>query len=206
MIAIIFLISALTFSSIGSADAIPSVQFDQFQPGHYWRWLYSEWNSQDQNFKPYYVERYTVTAVEGKMVTIEMRSAGVPNKQGPAHHKFILDFSKCERAARDPRFKNFSVHFYSKSFNQDWELVSNAHSHKVFTEKFNCASPFPGRRVEYQKFSYQGREVSTFQVPTQPPRKDSWYFLDEPELKGVAAYKSFAPNGAYKLEFIDQGG
>lgn len=194
------------FLAFAWAESVPSVQMSQFQKGNYWRWLYSELDSNNKDWKPYYIERYSVVKTEESKLTIEMISSAVGEKKHQAHHKFVVDFKRCERAAKDPRFKNFSLEFYTKSFDPSkWELVSRNHSHIVFTEKFNCAQLFPGQKAKYMSFQREGGEHTLFQAVRNPPKWDSWYFLDLNGLVGVAAYKLFGPAKTYKFELIEQG-
>lgn len=186
------------------ADSVATVNRAQFKEGNYWRWLYSEWDKESHQWKPYYIEKYTVTDENEDLITIEMSSSPASSMEGPPHHKFILDFNKCRRAAKNPRFKNFTVELYTRSLGQNWELVSRSHKNLIFTEKFNCETPFPHQKVVYQDQTYRNKVYRTFQVNTQPPRKRSWYFLNLPEdLKGVAFSKEFPPSGQYRLEILD---
>lgn len=187
------------------AAQVASVDRSLFQQGNHWTWLYSSWDGQRKEWIPYYIERYTVTKEDESRITIEMSSWPAP-LSGAAHHKFILDFGQCERAARDPRFKNFTVRLFTKSLGSNWELVSNTHKNLIFTEKFNCTAAFPKQKVVYDHHSFKTRDIKVFQILTQPPRPGSWYFLSDPQLKGVAARKFFHPKKEYKFELIDFAG
>lgn len=193
--------SVLLWSALATAQAIPTVQFESFKPGAYWRWVYSELDKKTGEWSPYLVEKYTVTAVEGRNVTLEMNSSGYPAVNAEAHHKMIVDFSKCELAAADPKKRAFTVEFYTKSFGNGWQVVSKAHKNLVFTEKFNCSSPAANEEWEYLDMGGS----ATFRLKRTPAREASWYFLDRADALGVAAMKLFDPKQDYKFEFLDSG-
>ena len=188
-------------------QTVTSVSRGLFHRGDYWRWLYSEWDAKAERWRPYYLEEYRVGAEDGDRLTFEMRSAPAGQPLDPTpHHKFVIDFAKCARAARDPRFRSFVVELYTHSFGPDWELVSRAHDGLIFTEKFNCAAAFPRERVERGEVpDAAGAPHPVFRVRRQPPRPGSWYFLDRPGLEGVAAFKVFMPGEGYRFDLAEWG-
>jgi hypothetical protein len=173
MLTILFCILSGTFRTFAQ-DNSAAVQMSQFQEGDYWTWTYSSLEK-DGSWSPYFSERYTVSKVDGALVTIEMSSTSYPYTPSPAHHKMVVDFTKCEKASQDAKFKNFTIAFYTKSFGNGWQLVSSSHKNAPFTEKFNCAGT---------------GEATT-------------YFSNPVELAGVQAQKIFPPNNDYKSEFSD---
>lgn len=199
---LLILLSLFVFQPAFSAG-FAAVDRSMFEVGRNWRWLYSEWKPAENRWVPYYIEKYEVVATDGSLVTIEMSSSPAASSPGPAHHKFVLDFSKCERASRDPGFANFTVVFYSRSLGPDWELVSKSHGNLVFTEKFNCRSPFAGQRISERDLPLAGGSFRLFQIQTPPRTGGSWYFLNQPGFQGIAAFKEFPPTGQYKFELLE---
>lgn len=198
---------ALGPSSLAAEPAYRTVTLDQFTVGNCWLWTYFEKNKQTGTWAPYYFERYTVTEADGKKLTLEMSSSSARPILSAAHHKMDVDFSKCESSAQDPRFKNFTIVFYTKSMGEDgrWQLVSRAHKNLVFTEKFNCWGALPNEKIVTAFWPGPSGSKPIFQVERVPPREASWYFLAEPGLEGVAALKIFDPAGEYKMEFTQAG-
>lgn len=189
-----FLIS-LYFAAVVWAD-VPTVQFQQFQVGQNWQWTYS--SLEDGQWTPYLVEKYTVAEIHRKTLTIEMSSSEFPGSETPAHHKFLINFSKCEAAAKDPSRRHFTVEFYTKSFGPNWTLVSKNHPNNVFTEKFSCWGAMANESVAFDEML--DKKV-VYQVQRHPQRETSWYFWNNGELNGVSAGKLFYPRKQYKMEF-----
>ena len=171
----VFLFSVFSFSK----TMVP-VTLEQFQPQGSWSWAFSEFDPKLQAWNaPYLFEKYTVTKVEGTLVTIEMSSSSSYPVETPPHHKFIADVQKCLTANSDYKTKKpWSVKFYTKSFGPEWELVSSAHKPLVFTEKFNCISTIDDSIILESVYVEQG------------------------PLAGIAASKVFDVN--YKFELIAQ--
>lgn len=186
------------FGTIAAQRPVAKVAFDQFQVGKYWVWTFSEWNSPTNSWKPYLNEKYKVVDIQDKKITIDMTSFGIGQSQKPSHHRMIVDFAKCERASRDANFKNFLVEFYSQNLVPGrWELVSKSHPNLVFIEKFNCSGPLPHNLVNYR--------ADLFQVQSHRNQWSSWYYLNHPTLKAVAAEKLFSPDGAYRFHLSQTG-
>lgn len=173
-------------------------------PGATWRWLYLEKNQQGK-YEAYYIEKYQVIDKRNDFLTIEMSSSPSNQKEQTPHHRFIIDFKKCERASKDPRYKKFSVTLYTKSLETNqWTLVSNTHKDLIFTEKFNCSTPFPAQKVSTATHNFNGEKIKVFQIKDYPAQKFiSWYALNHSRLKGVALSKAFSPNGSYKFKLLD---
>lgn len=154
------------------------VTLEQFPLHATWVWAYSAFDVQKQVWKaPYLYEQYTVVAVEGSIVTMEMASGSEFPVIHQAHHKFVADVSKCLVAYGDYKTKKpWTVVFYTKSFGPQWELVSSAHKPLVFTEKFNCITTID----------------DGINLPSQ--------YEEAGPLAGVASFKLFDVN--YKFELL----
>ena len=199
------LIAVLTFSTINSARAqsgtLPTVKAEQFALGNYWDWTYSGLNKATGEWEPYLIEHYSVAAVEGSKLTIEMRSSPVPYQDTEPHHKFVVDLADCEKASREARFRNFTIKFYTKSLGNGWQLVSSSHTNLPFTEKFNCNSdPRPTGIIEGE---YDGAKI--FRFASRSRDEASWYFTEKEGLAGVAAQKTFEPRREFKAELTGVG-
>ena len=193
-----------SWSTKAEETGVSAVDASQFRAGNYWVWLYSEFNSFQGVWKPYLEERYTLTAVRGSSYTFEMSSAGVGSLgRSEAHHKFVVDFKKCELEQRNPTYRYWTVHFYTRAYTGAWELVSAVHPNLVFTEKFNCA--LHGKRARNKFFAFLGEKQEVFQRPRAGEGETSWYFVNHPYLKGVAAFKYFEPDFFYKQELLEFG-
>lgn len=176
------------------------VDVSQFQQGTSWSWTYISKDAHSGEWAPYYVETYVLTNVRGKILTFEMHSSPLPMHQTPAHHKFVVDFANCERAAAGGA-RVWTMRFYTHSLGPGWQLVSNTYENTAFTEKFNCIMPTEKESVSYSQFDWQGTKTNIFSPPQSSKSGDSFYFLNMKDLNGVAAQKMFPPNNAYKFEF-----
>ena len=176
------------------AKSLETVEQDLFKKGDFFVWAFSEYDKSISQWKePYLYEKYTVTDVEGDVVTVEMSSDSQPNSSSASHHKFKANIKEClSLGASKNSMKKWKVSFYTKSFGPQWELVSKKHKGLVFTEKFNCLSD--NVEVESGAVSWDG----DWNISSEKLKKvKSWYFTDHPVLKGVTYRKVF---GAYKLE------
>jgi hypothetical protein len=178
-----------------------TIAMNQLRVGRHWVWRYSEFHKETGTWVPYLDERYTVVDVKGTKVTVEMSSTEA-GKEGaaPAHHKFVFDYKNCELAGRSPAFRHWTLSFYSKSLAADWALVSGTHPNYVFTEKFNCSKTRSAPEIEAMPF--EGRDWRVFRELTHSTEESGWYFLDHPRLQAVSAQKFFAPDGAYRFQFL----
>lgn len=202
-----FLSMTIHFSAFAGSHT--TVTAAQFQVGNTWTWTYSELSRTTGEWTPYLLETYRITESKPPLLTFEMSSSGGPGIFSEAHHKFIVDFSRCESAALDSKKKNFHVEFLTKSYGNGWQVVSKYHKNLVFTEKFNCAGPItPAEFVTEKVWSWQSQPTNVFTIDTKAKKETSWYFLAVPGLEGVAAYKLFEPKQDYKFEltsYCDQG-
>lgn len=184
--------------------SVVSVEPSQFKEGSRWEWLYSYKNPQSGNWEPYFLERYSVTKVENNFVTLEMASAPAGQEIQEPHHRIKIDLKKCERSSLDPKFKNFGIEFYTKNLDSHWTLVSKIHENLAFTEKFSCYKTLnTSQQVLKKTYDFQNEKASIFQVLTSSKPYNSFYFLDYPTLKGVAAYKIFPPHGNYRFDLVN---
>jgi len=205
MLSILLFVFAVSAAPSANYATVPTTQF---QTGNHWTWTYSSLNTDTGVWTPYLSERYTVTANDGRNVTIEMSSSPYPYTASPAHHKMIVDMFQCAKAAQEPSFKHFSLQFFTKSLGDGWQPVPAAQQNLVFTEKFNCAGPLPSETSTVLNLLLADGAYDVFQVHSGEPAEMSWYFLNRQGLAGVAAYKLFLPDSAYKFEFAeycDQG-
>jgi len=155
-------------------------------------------------WNPYYLERYTVLDRTGDFLTFEMSSSPYEENQLKAHHRFVLDFRKCEKAGRSSAARAFSVILYRKTPEGFWELVSKFHPGYIFTEKFNCMKRSANEVLSIEPFRGFGIEPKIFNINSRGlARKGSWYFLEGIENRGVAARKSFPPDLSYRFEFLE---
>ena len=201
-VALLFLMASLSCNSArAQSGTLPTVKAEQFAVGNFWDWTYSGLNKESVEWQPYLIEHYSVAAVEGTKLTIEMRSSPIPYQETEPHHKFIVDLADCEKASREARFRNFTIRFYTKSLGDGWQLVSSAHTNLPFTEKFNCVSdPRPNGITEGE---YDGAKI--FRFASRSRDEASWYFLDREGLAGVTAQKTFEPRREYKAELTGVG-
>lgn len=174
-------------------------ELSRLQPGDSWSWTYSQKQPATDTWAPYFIETYTLTKVDGKLLTFEMQSSPLPPKPSPAHHKFIVNFANCERAANGGPL-NWTMFFYRRDENSRWELISNSFENFAFTEKFNCVHPTAGT-IDYIHAPWNGGETTLFSSPQPSNTGPSYYFLEAEGLRAVAARKIFPPKGEYKFEF-----
>lgn len=183
-----------------NSERVSVADISQFQQATSWSWTYFSKDARSGKWDPYYVETYVLTNVRGKILTFEMHSSPLPAHQTPAHHKFIVDFANCERAAAGGS-RTWTMRFYTHSLGPGWQLVSNTYENTAFTEKFNCIVPTEKESVSYSQFDWQGAKTDIFSAPQSSNSGNSFYFLSMKDLNGVAAQKMFPPNNAYKFEF-----
>lgn len=194
-----FMFSLLTFAQTAGDG---KVLFETMKQGRTWTWTYSELQA-DGSWKPYFSERYTLVAVNGTKLSFEMSSGSLPTPgPGTAHHKFTMDFKDCEKAKTDPRYRAWTVQFWSAS-SGTWELVSNTHPNLVFAEKFNCYGPAANETLSTADYAWNGGIWKTFVIVKKPAGEPSWFFQDHPVLQGVASGKLFEPRRNYKFEFAE---
>ncbi len=175
----------------------------QFEFGNFWVWLYYEFDQTTQNWKPYLEERYTVTRVKGRFLTIEMSSSPPESRRKSlAHHKFEIDFKKCEMEKLNPTYRHWTLKFYTRTDSADWQLVSNTHPNLVFTEKFNCSKV---RSPKLEQIDFLGESRGVFRKQQPLNHETSWYFLDHPELRAIQWQKLFKPDDLYKAELVKWG-
>lgn len=185
-------------SSLAFAEApkFSVVDFSQFKQGTSWSWNHFEKNTQTGEWKQRMVETYVLTKVSGKILEFEMFNSWLKL----SHHKIRLDFTKCEKAAKGgPR--NWALELYNRVSPTKFDLVSKDMQNLVFTEKFNCTAPKEQEVVKYLPLNWLGVETATFAPPQSKNSGDSFYFLSEPNLNGVAAQKTFDPSSEYRFEF-----
>lgn len=182
---------------------VGQVQVSQFQVGQTWTWTHSEL-TKTGSWKPTLLERYKVTQVSGTEITIEM-SSDPPSSQTTSHphHKFIFDFSSCERARQSVVARLWTVKFYTTSFNGSWTLVSATHPNYVFTEKFNCSTPTEREVVQSGTYEMEDGSYSIFHINRAVKEDTSWYLSDHPKLSGVLATKIFEPTQRYRAELTE---
>jgi hypothetical protein len=200
----LFVGTLVTWKALASESPKSSVvPLSEFKKGNSWSWQYSSRDTSTGVWKPYLVETYVLTDVQEKILTFEMHSSPLPFRETQAHHKFVVDFTDCEKAALDgPR--GWKMRFYTHSFGPEWTLVSNNYENLAFTEKFNCNTPRAKQTVRYLPFDLNGEQVETSAPPQISTSGDSFYFVSAPDLIGVAAQKTFSPAKNYKFEFSAQ--
>lgn len=199
-IALFFAVLFVSFVTVAQTAGDGKIQQSSMQQGRAWTWTYSELQA-DGSWKPYFSERYTLVAVNGSKLSFEMSSGSLPAPgPGPAHHRFTMDFKDCEKAKGDPRYRGWTVEFWSAS-SGTWELVSRTHPNLVFSEKFNCYGPAANESLSTADMNLNGELWKTFVIVKKPAGEPSWFFLDHPLLQGVASGKLFEPRRNYKFEF-----
>ncbi len=170
--------------SLNVSGKPPTILKDQFTIGDRWVWSYSEWSHEKNDFlRPYLFETYEVTAVRDAEITIEMSSSPDIDQKEPSHHKFIIDIDRCLTLGKAKQsLRNLRIHFYTKSLDQNWKLLSKNHKALAFTEKFNCLSSNQGANIDLNDF--QNSQLPSFQWTDFSPT--SWYaYSEKAPLRGV---------------------
>lgn len=184
--------------SFANAFSYPTVKADDFKVGDYWVWAYSEKNVNQNAWKsPYLYEQYTVVKKENSQITFEMASGPQWPVKKDAHHRFVVDISKCLKNLQSiDKLKKWSVAFFSKSYSPNWELVSVTHDPLVFTEKFNCISESDKSYEEVVSISLG--QLTSFKHNIAG--WDSYYGSDQKQAPAVALLKYF--DERYKFELV----
>lgn len=201
-----FAAEAWTAATEAAEVIVPTVSIEQFAKGKSWTWGYSEVNGTNgESAAPNVFETYTVTNVNGNLVTIEMSTSHGTFQKTKPHHKFIANVKDCvENRLRRPR-RSFLVEFYTRSFHPNsqgqWELVSKQHEALMFEEKFNCLQKIPAKDIRLKSEVILGAVTDLFRH--DPRASHSWYVNSTDDLKGVAALKNFPGKMRYQFQLLD---
>ncbi|MEO5970150.1 MAG: hypothetical protein ABIQ95_09500 [Bdellovibrionia bacterium] len=193
------------------AGEIPIVSREQFKVGNYWVWTYYT----DGDFsKPYSSEKYEVVSVEGTRVTIELQSRPQDRGEFTSKVRFRADFTQCENAFQRRDVKvNFMVALFPLE-NGNWAKTPIPSPATIFEEKFNCNPILHSKKnsMYETRFETMKMQSEAFELFQQWPKYSksqilAFYFLDHPQLKGVAYKKDFNPNtsGHYEMRLTDWG-
>ena len=196
---------------ISAAKEIPMISREQLKVGNYWIWTYYT----DGNLsKPYSAERYEVVSVEGTLVTIEIWSRYQERGDFTPSARFRTDVAHCERAFQRPDIKlNFLIKLYPME-NGNWAKIPIPNAATAFEEKFNCNPILSTRKnsMYETRFHTMETQFGTSELFQQWPKYSksqiqAFYFLNHPELKGVAYEKAFNPNTSsyYEMRLTDWG-
>ena len=199
-------VALLLFSIVGQAalEDLPRVKDHQFAKGDTWIWLYSIIKSNGDT-EPYYYEKYQVTEVLQRKITVVMSSWPVGEAEPDPHHRFVMDMKRCGKRGSVPAPRNFPISFYRKDpgGSGNWLLVSKKYSNIAFSEKFNCFT-----RIGAEPLLKATRKVGSLDVPTLKLKNrihsagNSEYAQTETSLRGVAVYKLFEPRKVYQFQLI----
>lgn len=186
-----------SWSCVSEAQ-LPVISAEQLKPGTSYTWTYYENGGQGP---AYSAERYTVLS-NVKDVLVLQHSSRLDFKGDVGFsdtNRFRVDLKKCWAAHKDPRVKMaFMIEIFQRqpdgSFAPPYSVEATA-----FEEKFNCHGLVrTGRPSLYTTyFTYEETMVGMaklFQQKRIPnDQLGSFYFLDDPMLKAVAAKKDFNP-------------
>ncbi len=210
------IILTLTFSPQFVLGAgIPIVSSDQFQVGTYWTWTYFTDGDLSQ---PYSAERYEVVSREGPELTFEIWSQYQSQGEFKPSAKFKVDFTQCERAfLRQDTKVNFLIRLFPWQ-NGTWASSPIPTQATAFEEKFNCNpilhSILHSKKNSMYETKFEMAETAegSFKLFQQWPKYYNsqliaFYFMDHPQLTGVAYKKSFNSGkiGYYETRLTDWG-
>jgi len=201
-----------TFSlQLAFGSEIPIVSSDQFQVGNYWTWTY--FTDGDLSL-PYSTERYEVVSRDGPRLTFEIWSHYKNQGDFKPSAKFKVNLTQCEQAffARDVKV-NFLIQLFPWE-NGAWATSSIPTQATAFEEKFNCNPILHSKKNSMYETKFEVIEttngpINLFQQWPKYSKSQlkSFYFLDHPQLQGVAYKKAFNSGqiGYYETRLTDWG-
>lgn len=161
-----------------------------FVQGASWTWDYFAANG-----SMYSTERYTVVAVHGTDVLLEIASDYSGHQSLVANTRVEVDVARCLAAYSNPAAKKpFSIKMFSRAANGSWSEYE-APSTLAFEEKFNCnPHVFTGAGGAYLTVYRDGY----FQQKLWRRLTGSWFFLAGP-FAAVAGEKDFETGYVFRL-------
>jgi hypothetical protein len=206
--ALIILTLSFSLQSVFGSE-IPIVSMEQFKVGNYWTWTYFT----DGDFsQPYSTERYQVISVEGSRLSFEIWSQYQNRGDFKPSAKFQVNFTQCKQAFLRPDLKvNFLIHLFPWQ-NGAWASSSIPTLATAFEEKFNCNPVIHTKKSSMYETRFETLETAegSMNLFQQWPKYSNsqlkaFYYLDHPQLKGIAFKKSFNPGtiGYYEARLTD---
>lgn len=197
-------VGIILISEFCYAQTLPIASPEQFVNGNTWTWTYY---SNGDLSRPYSSEKYEVIRVEGSLVTFEIQSKYSEKSSFSPNTRFKVNLEKCKQAFSNPDVKvNFMIALYPLQ-NGVWERTPIWSSATAFEEKFNCNPIIHSRRnslyeTRFQKFLFGGVEELFFQQWPKFGQSQllSFYFINHPDLIGVAFRKEFSPGTPHYYE------
>lgn len=184
------------------AQTLPNVQSAQLKVGNFWVWDYFENGDRNQFYSS---EKYTVIDVVEDRITFEITTKYPGKTVYTPSARFTARLSDCSRSFSGGRHRLFTIDMYSFS-NGKWTTEPYQMRATAFEEKFNC-NPIeykpnhPLFETVYDVVTTKWGVSSLFQQrPKVPNQILSYYFVNHPQMAGIAYKKEFNANSPYEFE------
>jgi len=165
--------------------ALPTVAVSDFTVGRSWTWDYTQADG-----KPWSTERYTVIAVSGTTVFLEISSDYGGGQNLKPNTRLQVDIQNCLAAYANPAQKkpwSYKMFFFSSGHWNEFEAPNTL----AFEEKFNCnPREYLGASDPYLTVYSEIDGVPVFQQKLWRRLSASWFAQDGSQ-KGVAVQKEF---------------
>lgn len=184
----------------------------RFSKGSWWMWQYS-----DAEGKPYSWERYSVVAVDGDEVLIDMASTLREEEPFATHHRMHLSLAEVLSASDDHRQWKFRTFGYLRDGR--WLEAPSNDNVQAFEEKFNEFLMAPASRRPW--FSQKAVTIesdrrcdvaplgeATLVQSARHAYTGAWYVQAPAQYAGVAGLKYFGVEGGrdtYRFDLVALG-
>lgn len=182
----------------------PRMSTQHFQAGNYWIWEYRDGAGGISSW-----ERYAVQAAEGSRVVLDMASRFDEAEPFSTHHRMKIDLVKA-RAAKESHTDWEFDDFLYRDPKDLWAVAPHRDNVQAFEEKFNVVG-VNGPVVETRRLAlptFFDGSPSTLVQTRRHSYTNAWYVREPRRHSGLAAYKSFGPEGAadsYSFQLVDVG-